>query len=541
MNNKIKNLISKISINLKERDEVICLSILALLSGESIFLLGPPGVGKSLVSRKVKDIIFNAKSFEYLMNRFSTPDEIFGPISLKKLDEDKYERKIQGYLPDSEIVFLDEIWKASPSIQNTLLTIINEKIYMNGNILIKVPMLLLIAASNELPAKNEGLEALYDRFIIRLYVENIKSKDNFRTVIDSTNFIDEKIHESEKITLEEINKIKIESSKIKLDDNTFNFIVTLKEKLNIELGEFAPYISDRRWKKIISILKTSAYLSNRDKINGSDWLLIQEMIWDDYNNYQKISKIFIQCWKDHVLKANNLISFEDINRNINNIRNLIDKGIKKYKKVKSWTILLFDPNLRYLGFKDPNNSETYFISYDEEKDEILGTKYYCIKNKYIDFTKSTIDQHSKIDYDFGKDPSITKVNKQIHKSNKTFDIILKQVVEYNYNIIDEANKKNNELLNLVNNLLNKNSSIINNIKKDASIFSLKYSFYISEIENDIVERISEFKDKINEFDIEIKNAFSNRKIIVDSSKTNEIKDIDKSNFNEWTISLKDIK
>ena len=113
------------------------------------------------------------------MSRFSTPDEIFGPVSISKLkDSDKYERSIEGYLPMADVVFLDEIWKAGPAIQNTLLTVMNEKLFRNGDKEIHVPLKLLIAASNELPAQGEGLEALLDRFIIRMECENIKQEKN---------------------------------------------------------------------------------------------------------------------------------------------------------------------------------------------------------------------------------------------------------------------------------------------------------------------------------------------------------------------------
>lgn len=106
---KIKQLIKQTSIDLYEREEVVKLCFLALLGGESIFFLGQPGVGKSLLARRIKDAIKDGSSFEYLMNRFSTPEEIFGPISLRLLDEDRYERVTSGYLPSSDIVFLDEI------------------------------------------------------------------------------------------------------------------------------------------------------------------------------------------------------------------------------------------------------------------------------------------------------------------------------------------------------------------------------------------------------------------------------------------------
>lgn len=204
MKDRIIHLIQQMQRGIYDKDTEIALSLLAAIAGESILLLGPPGVAKSMVARRLKLAFLNARDFEYLMSRFSTPDEIFGPVSISKLKEtDAYERCVDGYLPTVDVVFLDEMWKAGPAIQNTLLTVMNEKLFRNGSHEIQLPLKLLVAASNELPAQGEGLEALWDRFIIRLECRNIPNDQHFLKMLTTPDDSAIEINADDQISNEE--------------------------------------------------------------------------------------------------------------------------------------------------------------------------------------------------------------------------------------------------------------------------------------------------------------------------------------------------
>ncbi|WP_374256662.1 AAA family ATPase [Aquabacterium sp.] len=177
-------MINHLSDGMHEREEIVAVSLLGALSGQNTFLFGPPGTAKSLISRRIACGFDQPAYFECLMNRFSTPEEVFGPVSIKELKEDNYVRKTAGYLPTAEFAFLDEIWKSSPAILNALLTLINERLFRNGGKVEKAPLKALIAASNETPDANQGLDALYDRFIVRLVVPPISRSEHFDSLLN---------------------------------------------------------------------------------------------------------------------------------------------------------------------------------------------------------------------------------------------------------------------------------------------------------------------------------------------------------------------
>lgn len=291
MRERIAAILSALKSGVYERDEAIALSLLSALSGESIFLLGLPGVGKSMIARRLKLAFKDAAVFEYLMSRFSTPDEIFGPVSISKLkDEDRYERMVAGYLPDAEVVFLDEIWKAGPAIQNALLTVLNEKVYLNGNQELRLPVKAIIAASNELPAEDEGLEALWDRFLVRYIVEPIREKDNFFRLICDEQALEPACVEYQPLSDEDYDRIRSGSGRVTLPTEIMELLYDLRQSVNTlpkmedddDVGAMENcYVSDRRWKKITGILRTSAFLNGREAVDMSDLLLLEFLLWDN--------------------------------------------------------------------------------------------------------------------------------------------------------------------------------------------------------------------------------------------------------------------
>ena len=327
---RFKQLLGEMNRGIYEKETEISLSLLAALAGESIILLGPPGVAKSMVARQLKTAFKDARSFEYLMSRFSTPDEIFGPVSIQKLKtSDTYERAVEGYLPTADVVFLDEIWKAGPAIQNTLLTVINEKIFRNGNREMHLPLKLLVAASNELPAKGEGLEALWDRFVIRIESRPIKLEKNFRAMLleaptdflgptdftdstdfsgsmgkcgftDSADFSDSTDFSDLKITAEEYAEWAEKICKIGVKEEVLDAISAIRKSLRaVNVDEAAErrniYVSDRRWKNIVRLLRTSAFMQDREKVDICDLLPIYHCLWQEPEERDAIRSIVIRA------------------------------------------------------------------------------------------------------------------------------------------------------------------------------------------------------------------------------------------------------
>lgn len=338
---KIEKLIAQLSCGLYERDECLKLLLLSMFAGKSIFLFGPPGTAKSMIARRASEAFkvddSENKFFDYLMNRFSTPEEIFGPIDIAELKKNNLKRQTQGYLPNAHFAFLDEIWKSSPAILNTLLTIINERIYKSGKDRIKVPLKGLVCASNEFPPENQGLEALYDRMIVRYFVGPLEDVENFEKLLfDNTSEFDNTNIDA--FSIDQLALIQKNSKNIPFSDAAKKLIRAIKyklEELRAEKNQQAkdvPYVSDRRWKNCVELLRVAAFLGDKNEVDISDISLLRHVLWEKDTQREFIYKIIEDCILMFSVEDNSRI--KEIQEDFQRLDQLCEKEAKLiYKRL----------------------------------------------------------------------------------------------------------------------------------------------------------------------------------------------------------------
>lgn len=259
-------LLDHLETGLIERGRVVRLAFLAALAGEHTLLVGPPGTAKSELARRLHLAFAGARYFERLLTRFTVPEELFGPLSISALEQDRYERMTAGFLPQATIAFIDEVFKANSAILNALLTLLNEREFDNGAGRERCPLISVIGATNEVPADEVG-EAFFDRFLMRLPVGPVTA-DGFRSLLELDGA--PLPPAADALTESDLTALHGAAARVLLPDDVGHLLAELREML---AGEQV-YVSDRRWVKVAWLLKVAAASEGRTAVAPWDlWLL----------------------------------------------------------------------------------------------------------------------------------------------------------------------------------------------------------------------------------------------------------------------------
>lgn len=339
---KLQELRKALKANFYERDEVVDGMLTALLAEENVFLLGKPGTAKSgLCSALCKSLQGNY--FSWLVGKFTKPEELFGPYSLKSLEEGKYIRNVQGKMPEADVAFLDEIFKGSSAILNSLLSILNERTFFNDGQQ-DVPLKIAFGASNEIP-ESEELAALYDRFAVRFVVERIHQDGNAEDLLKRAAGSAQS-QEVPQVDQGELETARRQAKEVAMNDDMINVMIKLRREIE---GE-GFYVSDRKWVQCISIVKAHAHLNERTQVEEDDFDVLGHVLWTNPDDIKSIRKVIRRT-------ANPL--GEQIGRLSDAVYQVMENlqagsvdGVEGHAKIKK-----AQEHLQALGQKHPNNTK----------------------------------------------------------------------------------------------------------------------------------------------------------------------------------------
>lgn len=281
MKNKVGE-VKKICDMFVERADAVEVLLLAVLARQHVVLLGPPGTAKTALIRTFARAV-DLRVFSWQLTRFSTPEELFGPVDVAALERGQYRRVTAGKLPEAELVYLDEIFKANSAILNALLSAMQERIFYNDGQPAPISLISLIGASNEVP-EEDGLEALWDRFLLRVRVGYIAERGAFRQML-ATRIPKESI--SPIISRSDLDAAQAAVERVVIPDAILDRIVTLRDEANAR-GIIA---SDRRYVEALSLLRAAAFLDGRDEVIEDDLLVFRHVLWQDPAQIQEVTQL----------------------------------------------------------------------------------------------------------------------------------------------------------------------------------------------------------------------------------------------------------
>ena len=278
-----------------ERDELIKIMQLAIVTGSNLLMLGPPGTAKSAITYEMCERIVNANYFQWMLNKTSDPSELLGPFSVKEMENDKFMRITTGKLPEAHIAFMDEVYKSNAPTLNALLTIMNEHFFYNDGRPVPIPLISMFGASNE-PPEDESLNAMHDRFVFRMNIEYIHDAGNKKRM--HSNYVDGRagflnLASKATITLEELLCMQDATKTVKVSKDIINKFI----RLISDLERQSIFVSDRRQNECFKVMQGSAILGGRSSVELDDFSSLTYVLWEKNDH--------IPIIESHILKMIN--------------------------------------------------------------------------------------------------------------------------------------------------------------------------------------------------------------------------------------------
>lgn len=285
---RLKDAASTLNAQFLDKHEIVRLVLISAIAGEHMVLIGPPGTAKSALLRTFAKLV-DARYFEYLLTRFTEPNELFGPVDMMAFREGRYTRRVEGMLPEAEIVFLDEIFKSNSAILNSLLTILNERRFASGPEQRAVPLISVFGASNEVP-NDEHMAAIFDRFLIRVVSENLDSF-HFHSLIERG--LQQELRRMEQkpptpvLRAEDFHSIHRDFGRLL----TFSEEFLAKYKgLVFQIRSEGISLSDRRVVKLLKLFAASALLDGRGQAEDADFFVLKH-VWNNLDQVELLGEI----------------------------------------------------------------------------------------------------------------------------------------------------------------------------------------------------------------------------------------------------------
>jgi MoxR-like ATPase len=325
---KLEEIKNALNAKFFERENVVEAILIAILSRQHMLMIGPAGTAKSALSEELAKIVQGTQYFQWLLTRFSTPEEVFGPLSLKDLEQGVYKRNTATKMPEANLVFLDEIFKANSAILNSLLTLINERLFYNNGSPVQVPLMSVIGASNEYPEEGEGLEALFDRFLLRFEIDYIADETNFVSMMKGAG----QHQQMPSMTMNELVQLQFVTDMVAIPEEVYETL----SKIRKELRDEGIRPSDRRFKQSLSVLQAKALINQRQVVKVDDIVILENALWETVDQKDAVSSIVRSHAQDVVTRALDSIQ-KEANEVFNSMLqdNSTDAGMEATQKMKA--------------------------------------------------------------------------------------------------------------------------------------------------------------------------------------------------------------